>query len=915
MKKVNTKKSVSKKFLAGLAKIQVKSIISLALLSLFFLIPAKIKAIPAYPFPVEFKQPNGEVIIIQAHGDEYFHYVTTADNYLVELDKDGYLTYAEINNDGRLVPGNIRVSNNVLKSSQTGRLKADSEAFITKVQQPALSRFLKEKLKNRSETSQLRASSAVTGNKRGLVILANFSDVKFKVENALNSFTNMLNQVGYSANGATGSARDYFMANSNNQFIPQFDVFGPVDLPNPMAYYGENDNKGNDKNSSQFIIDACLAAKAKYPDMNFSNYAYNKPDELDFVFVIYAGYNEAENSTTMPNTIWPHKSTVLNKNVTIDGVKLGKYACSSELRGSSGTNMAGIGTFTHEFSHVLGLPDFYDTDAEVNGTGTGTGFWSLLDSGGYLNEGRTPPNYGAMEQYLLGWISPTIITPTTSSVSKSLPPIITPSNNQAFRLDTPTPNEFYLFESRKKQGWDAYLLGEGMLVYHVDMTTTSKMTVTIDGNTYTVSAADLWSIGRPNMIGAHQCMDMLRANNNAEVSASAYAGNPYPSGSVTSISDYTTPGFLSWNNLRTYAQVSNITRNATDGSVRFDIVKNTSSPYPNVQTNDVTNIYQTSATFNASLLENGTSAVTERGFCWGTAANPTTQNSTVKVTGVDLGAFKTDITNLKVHSSYHVRAYVKTQDGNTYYGNDVSFTTLYPTQKVPYSESFINGGPGYWTVINGNNDGSTWWFLSKDDIKEDYGIAGLDGIKGTANDWLISPQIRIPAGSQNVKLLFTVAYFSNEVLDVKFSTTSIDTTSFKSISGSPISMTDPDYWWVYTVPFGATLNNKDVFFAFVNRTKGGDQMYITDIQVIGDFPTGIEEIKTANAPSVYAQGELVYFKNILEKFTAEIYDTAGRLQDRIMVSSDMSKVINTPGIYFVKLKNDKQTYTYKIIMR
>ena len=415
-----------------------------------FLFPSIAQAIRAYPFPIEFKQPNGETITIRIHGDEHFHYVATESGYIIAPDEEGYFTYATIA-DGQISSGTDRVSNSGFKAQQ-GALRFDSPDFIEKVKQPTLMRVLKNKLDEIGTRPQLRASSAITGNRRGLIILANFSNVKFVTSNSNSAFNAMLNQSGYNKNGATGSARDFYMDNSDGLFTPDFDVFGPVDLPQSMEYYGGNNSEGKDKNAVQMIIDACKAANSMYSNLNFANYDYDKNGEIDNVFVFYAGHNPAEGGSD--NNIWPHKSSVYNQDIIIDGVKLYDYACSSELKGNSGTTMAGIGTFTHEFAHVLGLPDLYDADKDENGSGAGIGYWSTMADGPYLNGGNTPPYFSAEERSILGWINHEIITPTASAVTKTLLPIRKTGSNKSFRLNTSVSGEYFVFEVRRKQGWD-----------------------------------------------------------------------------------------------------------------------------------------------------------------------------------------------------------------------------------------------------------------------------------------------------------------------------------------------------------------------------------------------------------------------------------------------------------------------------
>ena len=132
------------------------------------------------------------------------------------------------------------------------------------------------------------------------------------------------------------------------------------------------------------------------------------------LFIYYAGYNEAEHGPA--NTIWPHRWAVYPAalypsgsnyagtvaSVTFNGKRVFDYACTSELRGASGSNMCGVGTFCHEFGHVLGLPDYYDTTGSQNTLNS----WDIMDAGNYNNLGRTPPTYSVYDRFFLGYLIP-----------------------------------------------------------------------------------------------------------------------------------------------------------------------------------------------------------------------------------------------------------------------------------------------------------------------------------------------------------------------------------------------------------------------------------------------------------------------------------------------------------------------------
>jgi M6 family metalloprotease-like protein len=438
-------------------------------------------AVKAYPDPIAVTQPDGTKLTVQLHGDEFHHFHTTEDNYLIKRTAKGFYNYATLNAQGKIVETNHKAQNiNKRTVSDIKFLKSiNKSTVLQRVQnaQPKTNNFRSQSLPHKV--------FPLNGSPRSLVILVNFSDTVFVTTTPQAAFTNLLNQDNYSTNLGTGSARDYFMASSYGKFAPNFDVVGPFTLPRNMAFYGSNDASGNDLNPVQMVIDACVAANAS---VDFTQYDTDNNGVIDNVFIYYAGHNEAEHGSV--NSIWPHRWFVTHSinnpgglaDITFDGKLLMDYACTSELRGNTGSNMCGIGTFCHEFGHVLGLPDYYDTSGTQRNT---LNYWSIMDLGAYSNFGRTPPLYSVYDRFYLGYFSPQQINATSTltllpiSQGKTQPANTT---NQAFLFSetnhnlngaNPSPTEFFMVEYRKKTGWDSYLPADGMCVWHIDYNKTS----------------------------------------------------------------------------------------------------------------------------------------------------------------------------------------------------------------------------------------------------------------------------------------------------------------------------------------------------------------------------------------------------------------------------------------------------------
>ena len=409
-------------------------------------------AVPAYRGWQERTLTDGTPSTIRQIGDEFYHFWETEDGKIAIEQEDGTFVLSE---EGR----------------PTGEQIAS-----------------RRKMARMYPSKSRKAIGDLNLAPRGLVILVQFSGSggSFQSGNDKTAMTNMLNQEGYNYDDATGSAVDYFKAQSNNSYAPIFDVVGPVTLDNNLAYYGAQGTiagySQNDMYIADFVIDAVTKAEAAGCD--FSKYDGDNDGYVDIVYFIYAGKGQADGGGT--NTIWPHNwelASALYYGTThggsgysysnlprFDKKRINNYACSGELNGSGGRS--GIGTLCHEFSHVLGLPDYYVTDEDASNEGKNytPGAWSIMDYGSYNNKGKTPPNYSAFDKYNMGWATPGFLK---KDEKKNV--TLTTNYGDAYQIDgttsgpkayTNTSTIWYL-ENRQKTGWDRYLPGHGMCVWEV----------------------------------------------------------------------------------------------------------------------------------------------------------------------------------------------------------------------------------------------------------------------------------------------------------------------------------------------------------------------------------------------------------------------------------------------------------------
>lgn len=410
-------------------------------------------AIPAKPGKVIFTQPDGSKIEVFIRGDERFHYYETTDGKILLPGKDGQLKFAVLNAAGKVVAGEVNASNPDCRSGMQKVAASKSDNAVLKA---ALLKQAEE-ARVSAVPGDIRRNFPTTGTVRGLIVLAQYQDVKFSKNGTFDTFQKLANQDGYKGDIAPGSMRDYFIAQSNGQFTPEFDVVGPVTLPHNREYYGGS-SLGRER-IAEMMADAATLADEQF-GVDFTKYDSNKDDYVDFFYVIFAGYGQAQGGPE--ECVWPCAMDLSN-DVSIpeyDGIFLGKTACSCELKGNTGETIDGIGTFCHEFSHILGLPDIYD----VNYTSCyGMGHYDIMDRGGYNNDGRTPAGYTAMDKYTVGWLKPEVLTDPSHCTLGDLQ-----ETNKAYFLVSPTDkNEYYTFENRQNNPWDAGLPGHGLVISHI----------------------------------------------------------------------------------------------------------------------------------------------------------------------------------------------------------------------------------------------------------------------------------------------------------------------------------------------------------------------------------------------------------------------------------------------------------------
>ncbi|MFA6870840.1 MAG: M6 family metalloprotease domain-containing protein [Bacteroidaceae bacterium] len=549
----------------------MKRFLSIAVL--FCLLSGSLLAIPAYRKPRTVVQSDGTELIVINNGDELFHYYTTLDGMLLKRGEDKNFYYAQFNATGKLEKTTTLAHN---ESQRAEKEKALVASIYNQNIQKNISSA--RSIKKAKRQQNIKKSTVVNkGKVNVLILLVQFPDKKFSETDANTAFNERANGENYTKDGAVGSIKEYFVAQSGGLFTPNYEVVGPVTLDNGYAYYGANDYSDNDQRPAEMVRDACEKAK----DLtDFTDFDSDNDGVVDVVYTIYAGQGEASGGSE--DTIWPHQWELrsgLGSTYTVDGIEVNGYACSNEMVSGKVT---GMGTFCHEFSHSIGLPDFYDT--EYSGL-IGMNYWSLMDMGSYLNNGYTPCGYTAFEKASLGWITPEVISSSAAITTPTLA-----NGGKAYKIVNPeNADEFYILDNRRKEGFDIALPGEGLMVSHIDYD------------------ASVWSSNVVNNTTGHERCTVLCADDTRDESYYSAAGDLYPGTSNnTSISATTSPAMTWFTTNEVQKTISNITENE-DGTISFTVAKNIETPIAN----EASEITETGFTANWEAVEGATSYTIE----------------------------------------------------------------------------------------------------------------------------------------------------------------------------------------------------------------------------------------------------------------------------------------------------------------
>lgn len=411
----------------------------------------------AYPDVITLTQPNGTTFSAYIKGNEMLHRYESVDGYTVLQNPaaGGQYEYAVLNIDGDLVPGGI-AAQPTADGLVNKQLVAKGLTFSNNQIKAARESFYKNDMKRMGKAANGDFPS--TGTNKLLVVLMQFPD-----EPALYSkqqFIDLLTQEGYNVNGGTGSFKEFYEDNSFNQLNLDITVIGWYTASRNRLAYGRTDASGADNpnyavNVHELVRQAVDSAESM--GIDFADYDNNKDGELDGLMLFHSGYGAEQGRN---GYIWSHRWSLWSGNRTYDGVNINNYCINPAKRDfGQGVTQVRVGVATHEFGHILGLPDLYDTEQ----TSEGAGNWCLMAGGPWMNSERTPCQMNAWCKSELGWLTPTTLTAKGNyQLKHSL------DSNIAFRVNTPENSEYFLLENRQQKGWDRFLPGRGMAIWHIN---------------------------------------------------------------------------------------------------------------------------------------------------------------------------------------------------------------------------------------------------------------------------------------------------------------------------------------------------------------------------------------------------------------------------------------------------------------
>jgi M6 family metalloprotease-like protein len=842
------------------------NLLSSFLIAGYFLISGPLFGVPANPKPIEKIQPDGTKITVLSKGDEKIHWMETLDGYTLMYNPEKYIVFATTDDDGNMVSSKTvyrgeKPESNIVKNIRYSTAQQDA---------------LKSIWKTVSNIEKSKKSKSVVGEKKALCILINFPDkamIKTKEE-----FESLFNQLGYSANGAYGSVRDFYRENSYGKMDFVVTFAGPYTTSKSIGEYA------NESNYKDFAKESAELANA---DINYADFA-NDENELELFHIIFAGYGDE--SINDGKQIWSHKSA-LSWPVMLDSVAVQVYSCSPELRGGSGTDITHIGAPCHELCHVFGAPDYYDMDyAGSGGNYQGTGAWDLMGAGSWNDDGAKPAHINIFQKSLFGWVNFTELSSGKTVVD--MPNSV--DSAVAYTIKVNPDGEMYILENVQQEGFNIGLPGHGLLIYHVHPNALSAYANNSSHpqELYPVCAGVSVQIptSDPNSYGR---LDVLSGKNEISTQKCPFPGSL----SRTSFSSTTIPAMFTWDTSSVFVDkpITNISENTSKRTISFKFMDGN----PRVATPEFSpdgDSYPDSVVVSILCATSGATVYyTVDGSMPSNNAIPYISPIVLKTpTTLKAIAYKDGLDNSNTGTaSYSFCAMLDISAESHLQDFEESLGCWSPVAAEPASDNASATHNNGWGIRD--YGGSKVWRFSSWKPATDY------------TQYLISPKLVIDGYGRKFSFYYKKSNTSNETFAVGYSTINNNVSNF--VWGAPVTANNKDEWSFYsdtTVPFDA----KYIAIKYLSDNKYYlyiDSFTIDKTSVFTEPPPSVdnEELNRDNVRIYPNPNDGKFVINVSETSTVRIWSMAGTKVTERRITGLNTFFLKQNGIYIVQIISEK----------
>ncbi|MCQ2180446.1 MAG: hypothetical protein MJY50_00075 [Bacteroidales bacterium] len=275
------------------------------------------------------------------------------------------------------------------------------------------------------------------------------------------------------------ASEEYFKRQFSDEGKYSFELSSPVGLTKSYSYYGANHSGGKDARVVEAVTEAL---KALNPDTDFSG--------TDHLLFIMAGPDESLGAGD--DYFWPQQLKLSDSGISIilDGHKFDSFAVCTEQ--SRAGELAGIGNFCHEFGHLTGLVDLYDTDGEASGGfAPGLGGLSLMADGNRNDGGRTPADLCCADYDQYCHDDGTVLQKGYNRLAPSS------AENRFAVIPSPVNGKYDLVENRN---------GKELVIVRIDKSQTYAGFS--DNKKKSLTAAERWALNEVNCRPDRQCAEL-----------------------------------------------------------------------------------------------------------------------------------------------------------------------------------------------------------------------------------------------------------------------------------------------------------------------------------------------------------------------------------------------------------------------